>query len=66
MNLPETLTPHALRHSCATHLLVNGGDLRSIQEFLGHASLKSTQRYTDFDNAQLVDIYMKAHPRAKI
>lgn len=63
--LPETLTPHALRHSFASHILQNGGDLRSIQELLGHASLKTTQRYLDFDNAQLLAIYDRAHPRSK-
>jgi integrase/recombinase XerC len=63
--LPESVTPHALRHSFATHILVNGGDLRIIQELLGHSSVSTTQRYTDFDNAQLMQIYMNAHPRAK-
>jgi len=66
IDLPESLTPHALRHSFATHILVNGGNLRIIQELLGHSSVSSTQCYTDFDNAQLLDIYERAHPRALI
>jgi integrase/recombinase XerC len=64
LGLPESLTPHALRHSFATHILTNGGNLRAIQELLGHASVTTTQRYTDFDNAQLLEIYKKSHPRA--
>ncbi|HEY1615470.1 MAG TPA: tyrosine recombinase XerC [Rhizomicrobium sp.] len=66
LGLPDRATPHALRHSFASHLLANGGELRAVQELLGHASLSSTQVYTEIDTRKLLAAYEGAHPRAKL
>jgi integrase/recombinase XerC len=64
LGLPSSATPHALRHAFATHLLANGGDLRAIQDLLGHESLSTTQTYTSVEAQKILQSYRRAHPRA--